>query len=204
MRSPTLTHCLQQHVCLMTTAPRAWCPGHVRPSPARPRLWLPLLGALVCLLLAAGTSQAEWVYLAPQSITRLCPTHVSGDREYAGHGPEVMASAELSWEYYPVELRLLLTMTQVETRADWSAAFLQTVFPIYHTSGKIITYVWNAKRSEVNYTDTDHDVDWFYPADNLVEAFAIMGDTSGNDIGNCTADDAYLSVYLEPIWVWVQ
>ena len=58
MRNPTLTHSLQQHVRLMPPAPRAWRPRHVRPSPARPWPWLPLLGALVCLLLAAGTSQA--------------------------------------------------------------------------------------------------------------------------------------------------
>jgi hypothetical protein len=31
-----------------------------------------------------------------------------------------------------------------------------------------------------------------------------MGDTSGNDIGSCSPNYAYLTVYLEPIWVWVE
>ena len=32
----------------------------------------------------------------PTSITRLCPTHINGDREFDGHGPDVNVRATLS------------------------------------------------------------------------------------------------------------
>jgi hypothetical protein len=47
-------------------------------------------------------------------------------------------------------------------------------------------------------------VDRFFPADNLVREFQIKGDTGGKDIGNCTSDDAYLSLFLRPLRVFIQ
>jgi hypothetical protein len=32
-----------------------------------------------------------------------------------------------------------------------------------------------------------------------VEIFEIMGDTGGNDVGNCTSDDVYMNVYFNEI-----
>jgi hypothetical protein len=93
-----------------------------------------------------------------------------------------------------------------ETQSNWSEARLSVVKELYPPAppNQAYRYFYNTQFSEISYTDTDHTVNWFYPADNLVSAFAIMGDTSGNDIGNCTADDAYLSVYFEPIWAWAE
>src|SRR5262249_23676509 len=140
-----------------------------------------------------------------QSFTRLCPQHTGGDSEFAGHGPDVWAQAHVYIALNFRDLVILLTMTQKETRSDWSRADLYQTFVTYTAPvGQKIAYIFNTPTSQVRYTDTDHAVDWFYPTDNLVEAFAIMADTSGNDIGNCTADDAYLSVYFETIWVWVE
>jgi hypothetical protein len=173
--------------------------------PALQRPLLSLLGALACLLLAVGTGQAYWVNLGAPSFTRLCPTHFQGDREYAGHGPEVQASAGVLIGYSDGLLYVGYTMIQVETKSDWSGAMLHDWIPVYSPpAGQKFTYIWNAPSSDIYYIDTDHAVDWFYPADNLVSAFAIKGDTSGKDIGNCTSDDSYLSVYFEPIWVWVE
>jgi hypothetical protein len=203
MRSPTLHSPLQQHQCLMITLPQARHTGRLPPRPAPPRYGLPLLGALVCLLLVVGTSQAAWVNLPGIAFTRLCPSHYRGDREYAGHGPQVTVTADLSTSGEVLSLDLY--MDQSETRSDWSAAFLGRNYFLYGVqSGQVIRFIWNATHSEVTYVDTDHALDRFFPADTLVQEFAIMGDTSGNDIGNCTADDAYLSVYLEPLWLWVE
>jgi hypothetical protein len=159
----------------------------------------------MCLLLAVGTSQAAWVSLAPQSFTRLCPQHTGGDREYASHGPRVDAWAHVYTGLNLRDLVILLTMTQKETRSDWSRADLYKTFvPYTAPAGQKIAYIYNAPSSRAWYTDTDHEVDLVYPTDNLVQSFAIKGDTWGNDIGNCTSDDAYLSVYFETIWVWVE
>jgi hypothetical protein len=173
-------------------------------SPQHQRYLRPLLGAVVVLLLVVGTTYAEWVNLGPRSFERLCPQHIGGDREYAGHGPEVYALAELSL-VNATELWINLYMHQIETRSDWSEAELNRSFRLYSApSGRQITAIWNATVSEVFYTDTNHSVDRFFPPDNLVREFQIKGDTGGNDIGNCTSDDAYLSVYLDSVWVWLQ
>jgi hypothetical protein len=164
------------------------------------------MGALALLLLVVGTSHAEWIDLGVRSFTRLCPNHIGGDREYKGHGPEVIASASLSTASDQTELYVNLYMHQIETRSDWSEAELSRSFRLYRAPlGRRITFIWNATLSELPpYTDTNHTLDRFFPVDNLVQEFAIMGDTGGNDIGNCTSDDAYLSTYLERLWVWLQ
>ena len=78
-------------------------------------------------------------------------------------------------------------------------------FFIYRApAGRRITSIWNSTVSEIFYVDTDHAVDRFFPPDNLVEEFRINGDTGGKDIGNCTSDDAYLSLFTEPLWVFIE
>jgi hypothetical protein len=191
----------------MTPLPQAGRPGRRVLRTAPQRSVRPLLGALVWLLLVVGTSQAAWVSLPGIAFERRCPLHYRGDREFAGHGPQVTASADLEVGSYGSWLELELNMDMSETRSDWSAAYLAVpnVYVIYFPpAGQAIRFVWNAMHSAVAYTDTDHAVDPFYPPDTLVKEFRIMGDTSGNDLGNCTADDAYLSVYLETLWLWVE
>jgi hypothetical protein len=203
---PTINDFLQQHAGLMPLVPQAKRPGRLFHRTAPQRYVLPLLGALVCLLLTVGTSQAAyWYNLGYRSFTRLCPTHVAGDREFAGHGPDVYANAFVyTTGHSDEQLAVSFYLRERETRSDWSEASKSWAYLLYTApSGQSIWYIYNTQFSEVTYTDTDHYLDWFYPADNLVSAFVIMGDTSGNDIGNCTADDAYLSVYFEPIWVWI-
>ncbi len=108
-------------------------------------------------------------------------------------------------------------MHQIETRADWSEAELDRKFRLFRAPpGRTISAVWaNGVRypiaeptepgggpvEDLYYRDTDHDVERFFPG-SWVESVAIMGDSGGDDIGNCTADDAYISVNLAPLWVW--
>jgi hypothetical protein len=203
MRYPTHPSALQQHTGLITPVPQAAGLERLGPCPALPRSVWSLLGALLCLLVVVGTSQAAWVNPGPQYILRLCPTHTGGDREYAGHGPSVFGGAYLHTD--GTSLYISFYMHQQETQSDWSTARLDVTFWLYTASpGQQITHIWNATRSTFSYVDTNHALDRFSPTDTLVQEFAVMGDTRGNDIGNCTADDAYLSVYLKPIWIWVE
>jgi hypothetical protein len=207
MNSSTLQHLPQQPARGMTPRPQTRHPGPLGRHPASPWYLRPLLGALVGLLLTVGTSQAGWVSVAPQDFTRLCPQHTGGDREYAGHGPRVDVRGELYTAPNLRDLVLHLTMTQQETRSDWSRADLDRTFVLYTAPvGQQIRYIYNASIFALSYVDTDHAVDTFYFSSeaNIFRALEIMGDTSGNDIGNCTADDAYLSAYGTTLWVWVE
>lgn len=156
-------------------------------------------------LLVAETSHAEWVSLGTRTYARLCPEHINGDREYAGHGPEVTARAHLYTANSESELYIDIHMHQIETKSDWSEAQLVRTFLIYRApAGRRITSIENSDVSELFYVDTDHALDRFFPADNLAQEFQIKGDTSGKDIGNCTSDDAYLSLFLRPLRVFIQ
>jgi hypothetical protein len=183
-------------------------------------LWQ-LMGALVLLVLIIGTSHAEFVNpststnLSAFKKERICPTHIRGDREYSSNGPTVDIQA---WLYIDKQtsttLYLYAYMHQIETKSDWSEAERTASYWIYTAPpGRRIGYVWNTQpdgpnnppiMSTQHYVDTDHAEDRFYPADALVKEFRAKGDTNGNDIGNCTWDDAYLSVFLEPLWVWLE
>jgi hypothetical protein len=156
-------------------------------------------------LLVVETSHAEWVDLGTRTYSRLCPEWIGGDREYAGHGPEVTARAQLFTANSDTELYIDIEMHQIETKSDWSEAQLSRPFLIYRApAGRRITSILNSDVSELFYVDNDHALDRFFPADNLVREFQVMGDTGGNDIGNCTSDDAYLSVFLKPLEVFLQ
>jgi hypothetical protein len=168
----------------------------------------PLLGGLALLLLLVGTSHAQTrVHVGPHEFTRLCPTHVGGDREYSGNGPEVHAYARLAITGSDTELRACFFMHQMETKHDWSEALLDDkeddeCFLLYTAPvGMRITRILNDTRSDIRYIDSDHGLDKFFPTGNLVREFQIKGDTKGKDIGNCTADDAYLNVFLEDVEV---
>ena len=159
---------------------------------------------LLLSLLAVEASYAEWVFVGPRSFQRLCPQHIGGDREYKGHGPEVTIRSELYTQNAGRELYIDINMHQIETRSDWSEAQLSRNFRLYTAPfGRVITTILNGDVSDHFYVDTDHAVDRFFPSDNLVQEYRVIGDTKGNDIGNCTSDDAYLSVTLEPVWVWI-
>jgi hypothetical protein len=172
------------------------------------------LAACALVLAASSTSYALWTNIGTRTNTRLCPTHVGGDREYDGHGPDVDGFVELYTSSDGRELWMHVYMHQLETRQDWSEAIYDRHFRLHRASSGVITQVWSNGTSyslssaggpvtDFAYTDTDHQVDWFYPG-TFIDRFAIKGDTGGNDIGNCTEDDAYLSVYTNALWVWTQ
>lgn len=137
----------------------------------------------------------------PLPITRLCPNQIGGDREFDGHGPEVRCSATLKLENSGKELWVTITLHAKETRSDWSEADgkwerkLETA-PV----GKKFVRIVSDTYSTAQYTDTNHRLDLPQVlGGSLVEKFEVMGDTGGNDIGNCTDDDVYLNVHFNEI-----
>lgn len=183
------------------------CGGSREPRINPQRYWKRLGGAVAMLLLVMGTSYAEWVNIGPRSFIRLCPEHIGGDGEYNGHGPWVSGvSASLFKESNDTDLHVHFSMHQIETRWNWTEAQLSRSFRLYRAPfGKRITFIWNAPYSEVPaYEDENTSVERRFPMDNLVEEFQIMGDTRGRDVGECSADHAFLTAFLEPIWVFIQ
>jgi hypothetical protein len=137
---------LTQHAGLMPPLPQMGCTERMCHRTAQQRYWLPLLGALVCLLLAVGTSQAEWVYLPSNSPTGLydCPEHTRGDRDFAGNGPYVYVTV---WLYIPSDgtsLWVNISALWRETKSDWSTASMYRSFLLYSPPpGQRIHYTLN-------------------------------------------------------------
>ncbi|MEE9355840.1 MAG: hypothetical protein V3U75_09665 [Methylococcaceae bacterium] len=160
---------------------------------------------LLLSLLSVEASHAVWVTVGSPSFGRLCPEHVGGDREYAGHGPEVTISTELYTQNSGRDLYVNIEMHQIETRPDYSEVLLSRNFRLYRAPrGSTIIRILNSDVSDLFYIDNDHTLDRFFPSDNLVLEYRVNGDTRGKDIGNCTFDDAYLSVFLKQIRVDVE
>ena len=145
-----------------------------------------------------------------------CPDHVRGDREFDGHGPHVTAQAAVDLEGNDVVLRLNFKAEEWANgapKSDYTTA--QSPYPgaanawrrVLYTLGPNETLVsWETSdgrnpSSSTEYVDDDHAID--YPSNRagngLVTRWTIMGDTSGDDVGNCTADDVYITIATNPI-----
>ena len=143
------------------------------------------------------------VSFVPSAITRLCPTWIGGDKEFDGHGPDVQASASLKISTTKKSLYVDLYLHEKETQSDWTECRGNLSRTVYTTpTGWSIKEIITDTYSSASYRDTDHDID--YPTvtgGKLVKQFAIMGDTGGNDVGNCTTDDAYMNVYFNSVTI---
>ena len=85
---------------------------------------------------------------------------------------------------------------------DWTEAEGSWTFPVYNApSGWWIDCVETDVYSEANYTDTDSSPDRPRPVGDLVDSFITMGDSRGNDVGNCTKDDVYVTVNFNQVTV---
>lgn len=139
--------------------------------------------------------------VTPSSITRLCPTHIGGDREFKGHGPDVTVTAEIERRNGNQEIWAVLYLNAKETRSDWTEAegnWDRRVWSV--PTGQKVNSIDTDLESNAGYVDTDHDLDRpSVRGGTLVSRFEVMGDTGGNDVGNCTADDVYLNVYFNEI-----
>lgn len=159
-----------------------------------------------CLDERNGENPITEVQFTSPSFSRLCPTHIGGDREFNGHGPDVTATVSIAIRNSNTEIWATIYLHAKETRSDWTEAEGQWNKKLWTApSGKKIVDITSDTYSETSYVDTDHDLD--RPpvrGGNLVRQFEIMGDTGGNDVGNCTSDDVYINVRFNDIHARVQ
>lgn len=151
------------------------------------------------------TEREEIVEFKPNPILDKCPAHTEGDRDFNGHGPEVVVWAELRVEGRS-KIYLDYYIKARETRYDWTTAENKWSDLLWTSpGGTSIVKIISDKKSEATYTDTNHKLDIpLIRGGNLVQKFEVMGDTRGNDVGNCTTDDVYLNIYLNPIKVEIK
>lgn len=152
-----------------------------------------------------GTAVAatRTVTITPSPIKYLCPKHIRGDKEFAGHGPHVTARAYLFKTNGDSSLKVRIYLKAKETKHNWSTAQKTWIFPIWTSPrGKRIVGWTPSGTSYASYVDQNHQLDVpSIQGSNLVRRFEIKGDTKGNDIGNCTRDDVYMNVYFQPVRV---
>lgn len=179
------------------------------------------LGVAAAILASLeSTSQAAYDTINPLSYNRLCPTKIAGDSEYGGHGPEVTTFIGLG-RYNNNQIWLQAKMHQRETVSDWSEANLDRWFKITERfDGTNYTHIWADTGGGYTwvslpngtywdtfndfYVDTSHSTRTVIPGAKWLSSVITNGDTSGNDIGNCTADDAYLTVNTPTLYFLYQ
>lgn len=143
-------------------------------------------------------NNTELKHLDLSPILRFCPEHIRGDREFAGHGPLVSVEAKLEIE--GDQIYLVYTLHAVETERDYTEA-LRTKRELIYTAPPRTTIlsIESDTWSRAKYTDDDHDLDYPDVTGGLVKYFEILGDTGGDDVGNCTSDDVYMNIYFNTI-----
>jgi hypothetical protein len=190
---------------------------------AKPKYALRLLPALAAGMMVsafASVSHATAQNAGSRSFLRLCPAQIGGDREFKGHGPEVDARVTLQRSAGNEEVALDIYLHEIETTNDWTEAeYSRAHSLITAPSGRPYTQIWAPDNTGafawvtlgntptygnaiISYIDSDHALDRFFNPQWWVSEVSVMGDTGGNDIGNCTTDDAYISVRLPAIWFW--
>lgn len=168
------------------------------------------------LLISVSAQPLEKTFTISKK-TRLCPTDTRrGDREFKGHGPKVTGEARLV-KVGKTRLNVKLDLYAVETKSDWTEARGTWTYGAYTApSGYYIKSIEpNKSYSKGFYIDKDHSLDKLtqtggtegsYKITNgkLVKQFDFMGDTGGNDIGNCTTGDVYMNVHFNSVKVTIQ
>ena len=117
------------------------------------------------------------------------PPHTRGDKEFAGHGPEVWARA--NWSSDGTHVKLKLWMKARETRSDWTTAEGERN-ETYYTAppGWRIDSIVSGLESSAHYVDTDHNDDRQGGGPNgPVKEFKFRGDHDGDDAGSYTGVD---------------
>ncbi|MEL6589513.1 MAG: hypothetical protein AAFQ87_06725 [Bacteroidota bacterium] len=138
--------------------------------------------------------------LQPPNFLKKCPTHIGGDREFDGNGPNTTCRATLSIVNQD-EVWVEIYFHVKETKSDWTEARYRESFKLGNIpNGFRFNRYLSDTETIWTYTDTDHSVDTrSYSSAHLVKEFRAKGDTGGNDVGNCTNDDAYLSVLFHKV-----
>ena len=148
-----------------------------------------------------GTTETCQTFRLSVSVPiRKCPVHTRGDREFAGNGPQVWADARVQSGNGGAEIQLYTHLKAEETRSDWTTAegswtdrLIYVPYPFRFR--RFLT----ATTSSIRYLDNDTTLDAPAISGSLVGRWLVQGDTGGNDVGNCTNDDVYMSLTLNDI-----
>jgi hypothetical protein len=167
--------------------------------------------ASLAYCLVAAQSHATTVLVPAKTFSRLCPTIFSGDREFDGHGPEVTTNVALrstgGQVFVDIHLREMETQWNwTGTEGSWSLPLAQAPSgnawnSIWAPDGNGV-YGWRTLAPNATYDQHDDfyvDTDWNLRRNVTtghwwLTEVATLGDTKGDDVVNCTADDAYINV----------
>lgn len=138
----------------------------------------------------------------PASLIRRCPVWINGDREFGGHGPVTQAYVQL-FISAGTKVRAHVYYRVKESTSNWSEAIFNEYITLYTApAGHTIAHINTDAYTGFNYTDTSHGLYYaLFGSNESAWRFIMNGDTEGNDIGNCTTDDAYLTVNFNPVQV---
>ncbi|MCP4420679.1 MAG: hypothetical protein GY805_29070 [Chloroflexi bacterium] len=145
-------------------------------------------------------SVEQTIIIPPVLSERLCPDKIGGNRDFSGNGPDVTATANL-YVKNNTELWIKVTLHAKETKSDWTEAYKEWNWSVWPgTGGARITGFTPIGTSTATYRDNNHQLDTpNITGSALVQRFDIIGDTDGDDIGNCTLDDVYMKVQFNQI-----
>jgi hypothetical protein len=129
---------------------------------------------------------------------KFIPSHVGGDRDFAGHGPKVDVSAWLR-VVNRTQLWVQVWMRAQETRADWTLAEGVADYLVYEGSNDGVAQISRLisdRFSLATYEDTNHDDDVLNVGGaELVNRFVVTGDTGGDEAGQRTG----VTVFFNPV-----
>lgn len=135
------------------------------------------------------------------TLVRLCPERrATTDREFGGNGPSIQARTAV--EKTSDTLQLMAWMLAQETGSGTSYAAKTWRGDLYRAPPGWIIVDYSPRISETAYTDSNHEED-VPPVRGgaLASQFRFKGDTDGDDIGNCTTDDTYMTIAYNPVSV---
>lgn len=150
---------------------------------------------------AAAFAQVVPATQVPLGRLYIPPWTGGGDREFAGHGPDVQVDAAL--ELVPIQRKtsidLRLHMRAVETTADWTRAEGSMRARIYNAPvGSCIVSVSVLTSDAYFYRDTDTALDVLHPLNvrSLVSRYEVVGDSSGDDAGVRTGVTVFTKAFI--------
>lgn len=181
--------------------------GHNDHMPKESRVKLiqvPLFAAVQAALMQSVTVSAQVLPAVQETELNgpagICPTKIAGDRDFFGNGPAVTLDSSLTVDFNT--LRVGTSFRAVETQSNFSEATFTTdelQFRAPHCA--VISGIGAAGNlignpSNISFTDTDHNLDEIMATmGSFVENVIVRGDTSNDDIGNCTTDDTKYWVF---------
>ncbi len=124
------------------------------------------------------------VFIDVPPVNQFKPPHLGGDREFAGHGPDITIAAHLEHEG-STRLVTFVTMNALETRSDWTAFGGNSERKLVldcaeRFPGWTIRRVIGDSYSSLSFRDADHDVNTLGPSSgNLIQFFTVKGDSNG-------------------------